>query len=69
MPAGKKAKTKKVSNTKKSTLSLNRKNQALKRKSFLIGFWNINIADTQYFGLAGAVGVGIKWHEFGLIGS
>ncbi len=69
MPAGKKAKTKKVSNTKKSTAKLEQKKSGFKTEVFfLLAFGILILLILSNFGLAGVVGVGIKWLEFGLIG-
>lgn len=69
MPAGKKAKTKKVSNTKKSTAKPEQKKSGFKTEVFfLLAFGILILLILSNFGLAGVVGVGIKWLEFGLIG-
>ncbi len=69
MPADKKAKTKKVSNTKKSTAKLEQKKSGFRTEVFfLLAFGILILLILSNFGLAGVVGVGIKWLEFGLIG-
>lgn len=61
MPAGKKAKTKKVSNTKKSTAKLEQKKSSFKTEVFfLLAFGILILLILSNFGLAGVVGVGIK---------
>lgn len=69
MPAVRKSKTKKAGNIQKNSGKSNVKRTGFETEIFfLLAFGILILLILSNFGLAGIVGVGIKWLEFGLIG-